>query len=209
MVGKLVSALEKEKPSLIRPYVFHLYHRNECLRGEEMDMLESAKYCLEYGVSPETEAQPDVIEIDSERESLSSAKQRKILGVSLGFWKKQTYWSPNGKLPLRNPNWKVIAMTSFDFEDNPFRQIQKEVDQLQGQYSKLESVTKGAFKLLGDCKPGNIVKELKKLKQKDMGALEATNTTLSLQVVDLKVELSKKDEEIHQLKAQAEGLDQI
>ena len=39
--------------------------------------------------------------------------------------------------------------------------------------------------------------------------MEATNTTLSLQVVDLKVELSKKDEEIRQLKVQAKGLDQI
>ena len=56
VVGKLVSNLEKEKPSPISPYLFHLYHRNECLRGKEMDMLESAKYCLEYGVSPEAKA---------------------------------------------------------------------------------------------------------------------------------------------------------
>ena len=80
---------------------------------------------------------------------------------------------------------------------------------MQGQYSKLESITKRASKLLGDCKPSNIVKELKKLKPKDTGALEATNIALSLQVADLKVELSKKDEEIRQLKAQAKGLDQI
>ena len=72
VVGKLVSALEKEKPSPISPYLFHLYHRNECLRGEEMDMLELAKYCLEYGVSPEAQVQPNVVEIDLKRESLSS-----------------------------------------------------------------------------------------------------------------------------------------
>ena len=40
-----------------------------------MDMLESTKFCLEYGVSPEAEAQPDVVEINSERELLSSAEQ--------------------------------------------------------------------------------------------------------------------------------------
>ena len=56
-------------------------------------------------------------------------------------------------------------MSSFNFEDDPFWRIQQEMDQLQGQYSKLESVTRGASKLLGDYKPGNIIKELKKLKQ--------------------------------------------
>ena len=44
VVDKLVSGLEKGKPSPISPYLFHLYHRFECLRGDEMDMLESVKY---------------------------------------------------------------------------------------------------------------------------------------------------------------------
>ena len=63
-------------------------------------MLESAKYCLKHGVSPEAEAQLDVVEIDSERESLSSTEQRKILGVFLGSRKKQTYQSLDGKSPV-------------------------------------------------------------------------------------------------------------
>ena len=74
------------------------------------------------------------------------------------------------------------------------------MDQLQVQYSKLEFVTKGVSKLLGDCKPSNITKELKKLKQKDTVLLEATNTALCLQVADLKVELGMKDKKIRQLK---------
>ena len=85
-------------------------------------------------------------------------------------------------------------MTSFDFEDNSFQQIWEEIDQLQGQYSKLEFVTKGASKLLDHCRLGNICKELKKLKQKDTATLEATYATLLLEVVDLKVALAKKDE---------------
>ena len=75
VIGKLVSALEKGKPSPILSYLFHLYHRNECLRSGEMEMLEVAKKYLEYGVSPEVEVQPDIVEIDSERESLTSAEQ--------------------------------------------------------------------------------------------------------------------------------------
>ena len=48
LVGKLVSRLEKEKPSPISSYLFYLYHRFECLRGEEIEMLETTKYMLEY-----------------------------------------------------------------------------------------------------------------------------------------------------------------
>ena len=43
LVGKLVSGLEKVKPSSISPYLFHLYHRFECLREGEMEMLETAR----------------------------------------------------------------------------------------------------------------------------------------------------------------------
>ena len=73
------------------------------------------------------------------------------------------------------------------------------MDQLQGWYSKLEYVTKGACKLLGNCRLANIYKELKKLQQKDTATLEATNATLLSQVANLKVVLAKKDEEIRQL----------
>ena len=55
-MDKLVSGLEKKKASLISPYLFHFYHRFECLRKEEMQGLEVAKKCLEYGVIPEAEA---------------------------------------------------------------------------------------------------------------------------------------------------------
>ena len=96
-------------------------------------------------------------------------------------------------------------MSSFDFKDDPFWWIREEMDQLHGQYSKLESITRGASKLLGDCKSRNIIKEFKKLKQQDTTALEATKATLSSRVAELKVELVLKDEEIYQLKEQQTG----
>ena len=74
VVEKLVSALEKGKPSPISPYLFHLYHKNECLRRGEMEELEVAKKYLEYGINLEIVAQPDVIEVDSERELLTSVE---------------------------------------------------------------------------------------------------------------------------------------
>ena len=101
-MDKLVSGMENGKASPISSYLFHLYHRFECLREEEMQQLEVAKHCLEYGVGSEVETQPDVVEIDSKRESLSSAEQRKILATSLGSRRKFTYRSLEGKSAVRN-----------------------------------------------------------------------------------------------------------
>ena len=70
-MGKLVSGLGKRKASPISPNLFHLYHRFECLREEGMQQLEVLKHCLEYGVGPKVEMQPNVVEIDLERESLT------------------------------------------------------------------------------------------------------------------------------------------
>ena len=58
-----------------------------------MEELEVAKKYLEYGISPETVGQLDVVELDSKRESLTSAEQRKILEVFPNSKKKWTYWS--------------------------------------------------------------------------------------------------------------------
>ena len=73
----------------------------------------------------------------------------------------------------------------------------------------MELVTREAFKLLGDCKPKNICKELKKLKQKDTKQLEADNTILISQVANLEVELAKKNDKIRQLRVQTESLERI
>ena len=72
LVGKLVSGLEKGKPSPISPYLFHLYDRFKCLRDREMTILESARAMLEFDVTLEVEVQPDTKGKDSDRESLSS-----------------------------------------------------------------------------------------------------------------------------------------
>ena len=173
VVDKLVSGLDKGKASPISSYQFHLYHRFECLREEKMKQLEVAKHCLEYGVGLKAETQPDVVEIDSERELLSSVEQQKILVASPGSRRKFTYRSPEEKSPVRNLDRKAMVMSSFDFKDDRFWRIREEIDQLQGQYSKLESITRRASNFLGDCRLGNIIKELKTLKQQDTVALEA------------------------------------
>ena len=66
----------------------------------------------------------------------------------------------------------------------------------------MEYLTKGAVKLLGDCKPIDLCRELEKVVQKkDTTTLEANNGTLAAQVADLKVEIALKDKELQQLRA--------
>ena len=74
------------------------------------------------------------------------------------------------------------------------------MDRVQNRFSKMEVVIRGASKFLGDCKAGNIVKELKKLKEKDTTSLEATNKKLQLEVDQLKVVLALKEDEVKDLK---------
>ena len=121
---------------------------------------------------------------------------------------KTTYRSPEEKSPVQNPDWKAIS--SFNLKEDPFQWVREELDQVQSQYSKLELVTKGASKLLGDCKVRNIVKELKKLKHNDTASLEATNAILSSQVVELKMTLVLKEDKIQELNGEkAERLKRI
>ena len=51
----------------------------------------------------------------------------------------------------------------------------------------MELVIKGATKLLGDCKVGNISKETRKLKEEDSSELKAHNAQLKIRVNDLQV----------------------
>jgi hypothetical protein len=64
----------------------------------------------------------------------------------------------------------------------------------------LETVVKGASKLLGDCKASNICKELKKLKAADTAPLEAANQTLRTEVIELNQKLGKARDDIERIK---------
>ena len=205
VVDKLISVLGKGKPTPLSPYLFHLYSKFDCLRGEEIQQLEIAKECLEMGLAPEGELEPDIVEIESDKGSLSPRKQ---LRGSPSSRVKTTFRSPKGKDPIRNPDWK--DMSCLDLNDDSFQRVQDELDKVQSRYSKMEIVIKGASKLLGDCKAGNICKELKKLREKDTMALEASNAALTTQVQDLKVALALKKDEVRVLKEQqAERLEGI
>ena len=122
-----MSNLEKGKATPISPYLFHLYNKNECLREKEIEKLVIAKKYLEFGII--TETVPDIVEIDSDRGSLSPREQHK---GSLSSRKKTTYRLLDRKLPIRNPDWRTIMMGSFNFEEDPFQRMKEELEALQG-----------------------------------------------------------------------------
>ena len=69
MVEKLVSVLSKRKPTPVSPYLFHLYHKFDCLRKDEIQKMEVAQGCLEMGFASEDE--PVEEDDESDRASLS------------------------------------------------------------------------------------------------------------------------------------------
>ena len=156
VVEKLISMLGKRKPTLVSPYLIHLYSKFECLRKKEIQQVEVAKECLEMEVALEVE--PKVVKVHSDRGSLSPETRQQIPGPSPHSRMKTTFRSPRRKSPIWNPDWK--DMSSLDLDDNPFNRVQNELDQIQTRYQKMELVLKGATKLLGDCKTGNICKEI-------------------------------------------------
>ena len=100
-------------------------------------------------------------------------------------------------------------MSSLDLDNDPFKRVENELDQVQSRYSKMELVLEEATKLLGDCKAGNITKEIRKLKEEDNSKLKTHNTHLKLWIGNLQLRVKAQDEEIRQLKAKAEGIEQI
>ena len=139
------------------------------------------------GIRSRTDTPPE--EEDTGSKSVDSEEKKT---VSPNSRLKFTFRSPKGKSPIRTPEWK--DMSALDLNDAPFHRIQEELDRVSNRYSKMEVVIKGASKLLGDCKAGNIVKELKKLKEKDTKSLEATIRKLQQEVVELKVSLALKED---------------
>ena len=205
LVEKLVLVLGKRKPTLVSPCLFHQYSKFECLRREEMQQIEVARECLVMGVAPEVER--EVMEVDSDRGSLNPDVRQQTPGPSPRSKEKATFRSPKGKSPVRNTDGKDLS--ALDFYDDPFSRVQSELDHVQTRYQKMELVLKGATKLLGDCKAGNISKEIWKLKEEDNSELKTHITHLKLRIVGRQETVKAQDEKIEELKVKAEAIEQI
>ena len=104
VINRLVSQLEKGKPSPISPFLFHLYSNNKCLRDEEIDEIEAARKYLGFGISSET------VTISDEAESEQSSKTKpQPAGTSSSGRMRSTYRSledTTSALEVRNDSGK-------------------------------------------------------------------------------------------------------
>lgn len=191
-----VSIVEKRNPSCLSPYLYHLYYRNECLRGDEMEKIEVAIDCLVYGIgddpAPDTEAE------SSEKGSARSEERRKASSASPRM--TRTVQPPKG----RSTGFKDHSV--LDLAEEPFARLQYELDQTRHNYEYLEGVVKEVSMLLGDCKVSKISRELTKLKATDPAPveaanrkLEAANKTLKAEVIDLNAKLALARDSMEEL----------
>ena len=87
--------------------------------------------------------------------------------------------------------------------------MQEELNRVENHYTKLEAVVKGASRLLGDCKAGNIGKEIWKLKQEDIAGLKTHISHLKVAIISLDDRVKGQDVEITRLRANWEGVEKI
>ena len=115
---------------------------------------------------------------------------------------KTTLRSPKGKLPIRDLN-------CLDTDDDPFERVQDNLYQVQSQYNKMEVVIRSATKLLGNCKTGNLSKEIRKLKEESGSGLKAHNEQLKLQMAELQGIIKSQGAEVERLRARNADLRKI
>ena len=76
IVQRLYSSMGKSKATPFCPYIFHLYHTNECLLQSKKKDYRIAKALLKH-VEPKEEGEPEALE-DLKCESLSSEDVHEI-----------------------------------------------------------------------------------------------------------------------------------
>jgi hypothetical protein len=59
-------------------------------------------------------------------------------------------------------NHGFIDLTTWELPETPFKRVRAELTNLQNEYWRLEHITRGASMALGNCGPGNILRELAK-----------------------------------------------
>ena len=199
LVEKLVSTLSKRKPTPVSPYLFHLYEKFECLREDEVQKMEVARECLEMGFA--SDDNPDEEQGDSDEVSLSPDNRQQAT-PSPGKRVKTTIRSPKGKSPIQD-------LSCLDTTDDPFVKVRDDLYQVQSRYNKMEIVIRSATKLLGDCKAGNLTKEIRKLKEEGSSKLKAQNEQLKLRITELQGITRAQGAEVERLRARNADLGTI
>ena len=122
LVGKLVGAAGKSKPSSLSPFLFHLYHSLELLRDRESTVYKPAMVMLKYDISPPPEPDEDVQREESGGQGSSERERKKE--------EKKVTSSNKGKGPVveeerEDPVW------SIDRKEDPLGKIITDLERIR------------------------------------------------------------------------------
>ena len=89
----------------------------------------------------------------------------------------------NEASPSREPQWRDINMSFFEFLETPFKRVPEDQTNLHNQYFRLEHITQDVSMALDNCGPKNILRELaKKMDRSKVNALETEKAQLAAHV---------------------------
>ena len=105
--------------------------------------------------------------------------------------------------PSREPHWKDIDLSFFEYLETPFKQVREELTHLHNHYFWPEHITQDVSKALDNYGLGNILQVLaKKTDWSKVDALEIEKAQLAAQVVAMTLELAQKNKEIRRYQAE-------
>ena len=145
-----------KKPSPLSPYLLHLYQRNGCINETEKDALTITEDEVVYKLRPDVE----LTEVGTE-ESLNALAVHEPPPLAPTLEARRTATQPRTRAgPSKEPHWRDIDLSSFEYLETPFKRVWEELAHLQNHYFRLEHITRGMSMALDNCGPGNILREL-------------------------------------------------
>jgi hypothetical protein len=156
------------KPSFLSPYLLHLYQHYGCINEAEEDALTIAEDEVAYKLGPEVVLEesgseesfeghaaleptiPDLVLVPAPAPAPSSARV-------LETRRAPTPRPRDEGAPTREQPWRNINPTTWEPPEHPFQKVRAELSALQNEYWRLEHITWGVSRALGNCSAGNIL----------------------------------------------------
>ena len=183
----------KSKATFFCPYIFHLYHIDECLLQGKKDF-RTAEALLKHNVEPEEEDESEALE-DSERKSLSSKEIQEIQRQEFSRLKK----SSNGK--RGSPVVKDLVeqrktSTLLDLMERNYQTIANNLKDIRAREYAQGELIRPLCKKLGKVKPNELEAVINNLPtRKKVNELEAKNSFLLEKANKLRAELKEQRKE--------------
>lgn len=126
LVEKLIPYIGK-KPSPLSPYLLHLYQQMGCVNKAKEDALIFLDDEVAYKLAPKVEH----TEVGMEE----SLRDPTVLELPLAAntpdsKQKATYRTREGTFPSREPNWRDVVLSIFEYPEAPFKHTREEIDEL-------------------------------------------------------------------------------